>query len=76
MLHVVDRCKQAHNKRCNPKKMARRWVVEVCQGGFHRFRMLLVQFEKLQFSFVALNHLAAARIAFRKVPVDINIIYG
>ena len=27
-------------------------------------------------SFVALNHLAAAIIAFRKVPLDVNIIYG
>ncbi|MEY2335579.1 IS5/IS1182 family transposase, partial [Acidithiobacillus ferrianus] len=27
-------------------------------------------------SFLALNHLAAAIIAFRKVPLDINIIYG
>ncbi|MDR6859974.1 hypothetical protein J2W96_006314, partial [Variovorax guangxiensis] len=27
-------------------------------------------------SFVALNHLAAAIIAFRKVPTDVNIIYG
>jgi len=27
-------------------------------------------------SFLALNHLAAAIIAFRKVPLHVNIIYG
>lgn len=26
--------------------------------------------------FMALNHLAAAIIAFRKVPLDVNMIYG
>jgi len=35
-----------------------------------------VRYEKLERSFVALNHLAAAIIAFRKVPARINIIYG
>jgi hypothetical protein len=35
-----------------------------------------VRYEKLQRSFVALNHLAAAIITFRKVPLSINIIYG
>ena len=35
-----------------------------------------MRYEKLERSFVALNHLAAAIIAFRKVPLSINIIYG
>lgn len=33
-------------------------------------------YEKLERSFLALNHLAAAIIAFRKVPLSVNIIYG
>ncbi|MDA8255137.1 MAG: IS5/IS1182 family transposase, partial [Betaproteobacteria bacterium] len=37
---------------------------------------LLVRYEKLERSFLALNHLAAAIIAFRKVHLKINIIYG
>jgi hypothetical protein len=39
---------------------------------------LLVRYEKLERSFTALNHLAAAIIAFRTVPlkVNINILYG
>ena len=63
-------------KRRNPTSKARRWVVEVSHSWFNRFRKLLVRYEKLERSFVALNHLAAAIIAFRKVNLKINIIYG
>ena len=76
IAHVVDRRKEAAVKRRQPWKKARRWVVEVCHSWFNRFRKLLVRYEKLERSFVALNHLAAAIIAFRKVPLSINIIYG
>ncbi|WP_086003133.1 IS5 family transposase [Polaromonas sp. JS666] len=74
--HVVDRGKEADAKRRDPTKKARRWVVEVCHSWFNRFRKLLVRYEKLKRSFVALNHIAAAIIALRKVPLKINIIYG
>ena len=74
--HVVSRHKEAGAKRRNPTKRARRWVVEVCHSWFNRFRKLLVRYEKLERSFLALNHLAAAIIAFRKVPLKVNIIYG
>jgi putative transposase len=74
--HVVDRRTEAERKRRDPSKRARRWVVEVCHSWFNRFRKLLVRYEKLQRSFVALNHLAAAIIALRKVPAEVNIIYG
>ena len=74
--HVVDRRTEADLKRCDPNQKARRWVVEVCHSWFNRFRKLLVRYEKLERSFVALNHLAAAIIAFRKVPLKVNIIYG
>ena len=74
--HVVDRRKEIDIKRRHPAKKARRWVVEVCHSWFNCFRKLLVRYEKLQRSFVALYHLAAAIIAFRKVPLSVNIIYG
>ena len=48
----------------------------IYHSWFNRFRKLLVRYEKLERSFVALNHIAAAIIAFRKVPLKINIIYG
>jgi transposase len=76
IAHVVDRRQEVDRKRRDPKKQARRWVVEVCHSWFNRFRKLLVRYEKLERSFVALNHLAAAIIAFRKVPLTRNIIYG
>jgi IS5 family transposase len=74
--HVVGRRTEADIKKRHPQKKARRWVVEVCHSWFYRFRKLLVRYEKLERSFVALNHLAAAIIAFRKVPANINMIYG
>jgi transposase len=75
--HVVGRRTEADIiKRREPKKKARRWVVEVCHSWFNRFRKLPVRYEKLERSFVALNHLAAAIIALRKVPHEVNIIYG
>jgi transposase len=73
---VVDRRKELEAKRRDPNKKARRWVVEVCHSWFNRFRKLLVRYEKLERNFVALNHLAAAIIAFRKVRLSVDIIYG
>ena len=76
IAHVVDRRQEATARRRRPGKKARRWVVEVCHSWFNRFRKLLVRYEKLERSFVALNHSSAAIIAFRKVPMDHNIIRG
>ena len=64
IAHVVSRPKEAEAKRREPNKKARRWVVEVCRSWFNRFRKLLVRYEKLERSFLALNHLAAAIIVF------------
>lgn len=74
--HVVDRRQEADAKRRQPWKKARRWVAEVCRIWFNRFRKLLVRYEKLGRSFLALNHLAAAMIGFRRVPLAINIVCG
>ena len=74
--HVKGRGQEAAELVGDPNKKARRWVVEVAHSWFNRFRKLLVRYEKLERSFMALNHLAAAIIAFRKVPLKVNIIYG
>ncbi len=42
---------------------------------FSRFRKLLVRYEKLDRSFLALNHMAASIMAFRKIKLDVKIIY-
>jgi transposase len=73
---VVDRSKEADAKRRDPTRKARRWVVEVCHSWLNRFCKLLVRFEKLERSFVALNHIAAAIIAFRKVKLAVSINCG
>lgn len=74
--HVVGRKSEATRIKRNPKKKARRWVVEACHGWFNRFRKLLVRYEKLEHTFLALNQLAAAIIALRKIMLSVNIIYG
>lgn len=57
-------------------KRPRRWVVEVAHSWFTRFRKLLVRYEKLHRSYLALTMLAAAIISFRRVPAKVNVIYG
>lgn len=74
--HIVSRKSEAQSKKRDPRKKARRWVVEACHGWFNRFRKLLVRYEKLEHTFLALNHLAAAIIALRKIHLPVNIIYG
>ena len=74
--HVVGRKREADQKKRVPQKKARRWVVEACHGWFNRFRKLLVRYEKLEHTFLALNHLAAAIITLRKIILPVNIIYG
>ena len=74
--HVRGRGQEAAAKRRHPTQRARRWVAEVAHSWFNRFRKLLVRYEKLEHSFLGLTQLAAAIIAFRKVPLAINIIYG
>jgi transposase len=76
IAHVVSRTQENKAKQRHPGKKARRWIVEVCHSWFNRFRKLLVRYEKLERSFLALNHLAAGIIAFCKVRLTINMIYG
>lgn len=74
--HVKGRGQEAGELKRDPGKKARRWIVEVAHSWFNRFRKLLVRYEKLDRSFLALNHLAASIMAFRKIKLEVNIIYG
>jgi putative transposase len=65
--HVRSRADEKAAKKKNPNYRPRRWVVEVSHAWFNRFRKLLVRYEKTLASSLALHHLAAAIIAFRKV---------
>ena len=74
--HVQGRREEADALKADPPKRARRWIVEVAHSWFNKFRKLLIRYEKLERSFLALHCLAAAIIAFRKIKAKLNIIYG
>lgn len=74
--HVRPRGEEKDEKAKNPDYKPRRWIVEVCHSWFNRFRKILVRYEKIDRSYMALLMLASAIIIFRKVPRKINIIYG
>ena len=76
IAHVKGRGQEAQELKRKPGLMAKRWVVEVAHSWFNRFRKLLVRYEKLDRSFLALNHLAAAIMTLRKIKLPDNIIYG
>ena len=54
--HVKGRGQEAEDLRRHPFQRARRWVVEVAHSWFNRFRKLLVLYEILERSFLALHH--------------------
>ena len=70
--HVRPRGEEKFEKEKIPNFKARRWVVEACHSWLHRFRKLIIRYEKLDETHMALHHLASAIIALRKV----GIIYG
>jgi transposase len=74
--HVKGRRQEASELKRDLEKKARRWIVEVARSWFNRFRKLLVRYEGLDRSFLALNHLVASIMAFRNIMLDIDIIYG
>ena len=56
--HVVSRKSEAEQKKRDPAKKARRCVVDACHGWFNWFRKLLVRYEKLEHTFLALRAIA------------------
>ena len=70
--HIKTRGEEIQKKKDTPGWKARRWVVEVSHSWFNRFRKILVRYEKRADTYMALLHMAAAIIAYRKA----GIIYG
>ena len=66
--HIPQRGVAAVRRRPSPGR-ARRWVVERTLSWLNRFRKLLVRFEKLRRSHLALLELACALIVFRQIIV-------
>lgn len=76
ILRTFGHLPEAGELKRDLKKKVRRWIVEVAHSWFNRFRKLLARYEKLDLSFLALNHLAAAILAFRKIKRKGNITCG
>ncbi len=64
--HIKQRKEESDAKKLKPGYKARRWVVERTHSWLNRFRKLLVSFEKTADSYLALLHLAAALICWRR----------
>ena len=74
--HIKGRGQAARELKRDPEKKAKRWIIAVAHSGFNRFLKLLVRYEKLDRTFLAINHWAASISAFRKIKLSINIICG
>jgi len=64
--HIRRRGETSSGMRKKPCHAPRRWVVERSHSWLHRFRRLLVRWEKKARNYVAMLHLACALIAFRQ----------
>jgi putative transposase len=64
--HIRARGEERQAKREHPDSHPRRWVVEVCHSWLNRFRKILVRFEKLEATHLALLQFACAYVAFRR----------
>jgi putative transposase len=51
----------------HPDGKPRRWIVEVAHSWFNNFRKIRIKYEKKSKNYLALLHIAAAIICFRKI---------
>ncbi len=63
--HIRCRGEEAHKIKNEPGFRARRWVVERTHSWMNRFRRILVRWEKLETTYLAMLHLACGIIAWR-----------
>jgi IS5 family transposase len=68
-LHVKSRGEEAKQLRSNPRKRARRWVVERSHSWINRFRRRLIRWEKKADNYQAMLHLAFAIITWNAAGV-------
>lgn len=67
--HIRPRGEEIDEMQKNPDFKPRRWIVEVAHSWFNRFRKIAPRYEKTLESSLALHHLAAAIICFRKAGI-------
>lgn len=64
-LHLRTRGREAQEIKRKTGRKARRWVVERTHSWLNRFRRILVRWEKLLETYLAMLHLALAIITWR-----------
>ncbi len=64
--HIRSRGEEQRERRVYPDYRPRRWVVEVTHSWLNRFRKLLVRFEELEITHLALLQFACAYIVFKR----------
>lgn len=67
--HIARRGVDQKARPRRPGYRARRWVVERTHAWLHRFRRLLIRWEKKVANYLALLHLACAWMTFRAAGV-------
>jgi transposase len=65
--HIRSRGEEARALKHEAGFRARRWVVERTHSWLHRFRRILVRWEKRADTYLAMLHLACALITWRAV---------
>jgi putative transposase len=63
--HIRSRGEEANEIKRRAGQKARRWVVERTHSWLNRFRRILVRWEKLAETYIAMLHLALGVIAWR-----------
>jgi putative transposase len=67
--HIRSRGEERWERHADPSSRPRRWVVDVTHSWLNRFRKLLVSFEELEETHLALIPFACAYIALRRAGV-------
>lgn len=65
--HILSRGDEKKEKKRNPKKKARRWVVERTHSWLNRFRRVLIRWKKKAINYDAILHFVSAIITFRAI---------
>jgi len=64
--HIRPRRKDWEEREPHPGARPRRWVVEVSHAWLNRFRKILVRFEELEITHLALLQFACAYLVFKR----------
>lgn len=68
-LHLRTRGEETRHLKRHVGGKARRWVVERTHSWLHRFRRILIRWEKRPDAYLAMLHFALALITWRAVPL-------